>query len=138
MIYNHTLEIQNRILAVHFGSSQVLENTRKVTIAQVLDFVAIVKAFYPEMHVAFSGVLPRPVDFSQMAQSVINYNHAIHTAVNVASRRYDNIKYVAHHHLFTNSDGQYIDSLFHKKQLRVSRKGAAIVMQNMSKLIITG
>lgn len=134
MVFNKTLSIENKYVVFHLGSSQVLENSRKATIGQILDLVAIMKAFYPQVHIGFSGVLPRPVDHDQTARAVIEYNHAIRTGVNVASRRYQNIKYIAHHHLFTTSDGHYIEKLYHKKQLRVSRKGVAIFMQNIIKI----
>lgn len=134
MVFNKTLNIEHKYVVFHLGSSQVLENSRKATIGQVLDLVAVIKAFYPGVHIGFSSVLPRPVDHEQTARAVIEYNHAIRTGVNVASRRYQDIKYIAHHHQFTSPDGEYIDKLFHKKQLRVSKKGLFMIMQNILKM----
>lgn len=138
MIYNGTLAIRHKFLVLHLGSSQVLENTRKATIGQILDLVAVIKAFVPDICIAFSGVIPRPVDHAQTGRAVVEYNHAIHTAVNVASRRYQNVKYFPHHHQFTNTDGDFISRLYHKQQLRVSKKGAAIIVQNILKIIMLG
>lgn len=138
MIFNGTLSISHKYVVIHVGSSQVLENTRKAIIGQVLDLVAVIKAFYPETHIAFSGVLPRPIDHAQTGRAVIEFNHAIRTGVSVASSRYLNVKYLPHHHQFTDTEGQFIHKLFHKGQLRVSRKEAAVVMQNILKIIIPG
>lgn len=85
MLFNQTLKVSAATVFIHLGSSQVLESTRRMIIGQILDLSALVKTQYPKLRVIFSGVLPRPVDHKQTSKAVIEYNHAIKTAVNVAS-----------------------------------------------------
>lgn len=127
--------VQDKHLIVHLGSSQVLESTRKTVIGQVLDLVAVTKALYPDVSLIFSSVIPRPIDHQQTDKAVVAYNHAIKTAVSVASRRYESVAYLPNHHLFTNEDGSYSQQLYHKKEIRVSRKGAEVLKKNFLQIV---
>lgn len=137
-LYNGTQDVDTRVLILHVGSSQVLECSRRMVIGQVLDVVAVAKALYPDLHLVISSVLPRPIDHDLTAKAVIEYNHAIKTAVNVASRRYLNVKYLSNHQLFTDELGRVTAGLFHKKQIRVSKKGASLLVQNFMKTLVCG
>lgn len=104
---------------------------RSDTIGKVIRLSKTTREKYPATKIYFSTLVPRPPDHDTTAKAVVAFNNAIKTGVQVANRRYAPIRHVSNHQLFVNIDTSYKKELFHKKELRLSRKGMQVLKDNI-------
>lgn len=125
------LRLNTEFVVFHLGTNIVTDFTCSDTIGKVIRLCQVTKQKYPTIKIYFSTLFPRPIDHDTTARSVINFNDAIKTGTTVANRRYSPVKYISNHQLFTHTDGSFKSELYHKLELRLSKKGVQVFKQNI-------
>lgn len=129
------LRLNTEFVIFHLGSNIVMEFERSDLIGKVIKLSKTTRDKYPDIKIYFSSLIPRPPDHTLTDRAVIRYNDALKTAVNVANRRYAPIKYISNHQLFVNPDSSYKADMFHKKEIKMSKKGIKVFQDNLLHVI---
>lgn len=131
LLIESKLRLNTEYVVFHLGTNLVMDFERSDTIGKVIRLSKTVREKYPSIKIYFSTLIQRPSDHEITARSVIAYNDAIKTGVNVANRRYSPVRHISHHQLFVNMDASYKRELYHKQELRLLKKGVHIFKDNV-------
>lgn len=131
LLVSSRLRLNTEFVVFHLGTNLVMDFERSDTIGKVIRLSKTVRQKYPGIKIYFSTLVPRPPDHEITARPVIAFNDAVKTGTIVANRRYSPIAHISNHQLFVNIDTSYKKELFHKKELRFSRKGMRVFKDNL-------
>lgn len=139
MIENLLLESKLRLnceyVIYHLGTNVVMDFERSDIIGKVIRLTKTTREKYKNIRIYFSTLIPRPPDHTVTDRAVIRYNDALKTGVNVANRRYAPVHYISNHQLFVNPDSSYKEDLYHKKELKLSKKGIKVFKDNLRNML---
>lgn len=131
LLQNGQLRLNTEAVVYHLGTNIVMEFSRSDLIGKVIRLSKTTREKYPDINIYFSSLIPRPPDHTLTERAIIRYNDALKTATGVANRRYAPIRYISNHQLFVNADTTYKTDLFHKREIRLSKKGIKVFKDNL-------
>lgn len=123
--------LNTEFVVYHVGTNIVTDFDRSHIIGKVIKLCKTTRDKYSNIKIYFSTILPRPPDHQLTNRSVIAFNDAIKTGVMVANRRYSPVNHISNHQLFVNPDTSFKAELFHKNDLRLSKKGMRVFKDNI-------
>lgn len=131
MFKNAKIPLNNAHIAIHVGTNAVHQFRRHRVISEVIALVQqIRKATSAWIYV--SSLVPRPVDHSDTAYTIRDYNHALKKAVYVSQNSgIAGVMYVSNQQLYIDENNQLKLEFFHKKQIALSKLGAKCLMDNL-------
>lgn len=135
MLQQAQLRLNTQFVVFYLGTNVVMDFDRSDIIGKVIHLCKVTREKYPNISIFLSTLVPRPVDHQITARAVINYNDALKTGAQVANRRYTPVHYVSSHHLFVLPDGSYREDLYHKQDLRLSKKGVRLFKDNIRSML---
>lgn len=135
LLLNSRLRLNTEYVVYHLGTSLVMDFIRGDIIGKIIRLCQVTKQKYPTIKIYFDTLIPRPVDHELTGREIINLNDAIKTGTTVANRRYPPVNYISNHQCFVHKDSSYIKELYHKKELRLSRRGAKVLKDNIKRVL---
>lgn len=135
MLLQDKLRLNTEFVIFHLGTNVVMDFTRSDTIGKIIRLSQVTKNKYKDIRICFSTLVPRPIDHETTGRAVINFNDAIKTGTMVANRRYAPVRYISNHQLFVTPDTGFIPDLYHKNELRFSRKGVKVLKDNYLRVL---
>lgn len=128
---DNKISLDNAHIAIHVGTNAIHQFRRHRVITEVLNLVQQVRKVTTAW-IYVSSLVPRPVDHSETAYTIRDYNHALKKAVLVAQNSgITGVLYVSNQQLYIDENNQLKMEFFHKRQIALSKVGAKCLMDNL-------